>query len=159
MFCWSADCLKLFTMECINCAETTKKYKCSKCSAPYCSVSCYKAHKDSPQCEELVEAAKAKQPQSDRYEEEEPTVYAPFTTDDTVPPEKLQQLEQSESLRELLYNPHLRNLLKQIDVAHNVPLAMTAAMQEPLFVEFANACLHVLEPINEAERAEFELCS
>ncbi|XP_030554371.1 zinc finger HIT domain-containing protein 3 isoform X2 [Drosophila novamexicana] len=68
----------------------------------------------------------------------------------------------SEPLRQLLHNPHLRALLQQIDVAYNANLAMTAAMQEPLFVEFANACLQVVEPMTEAERAEraeLELCS
>lgn len=67
--------------------------------------------------------------------------------------------ENSEPLRQLLHNPHLRALLQQIDVAYNANLAMTAAMQEPLFVEFANACLQVVEPMTEAERAELELCS
>lgn len=64
-----------------------------------------------------------------------------------------------EPLQQLLYNPHLRSLLHQIDVSHNANLAMTAAMQEPLFVEFANACLQVVEPMSDAERANLELCS
>jgi len=59
----------------------------------------------------------------------------------------------------LLHNPHLRSLLQQIDVAINAQSAMMAAMQEPLFVEFANACLQVVEPMTDAERNEFELYS
>jgi len=59
----------------------------------------------------------------------------------------------------LLHNPHLRSLLQQIDVAINAQSAMMAAMQEPLFVEFANACLQVVEPMTDAERTEFELYS
>lgn len=64
-----------------------------------------------------------------------------------------------EPLRQLLYNPHLRSLLQQIDVAHNASLTMTAAMQEPLFTEFANACLQVVEPMTDEERAEMQLSS
>ncbi|XP_052843633.1 zinc finger HIT domain-containing protein 3 [Drosophila gunungcola] len=140
---------------CINCEENTRKYKCSKCSAPYCSVACYKAHKDSPQClaKDLV-----KEKEKSAFHEE-PTLHVPFTTDDTVPMEKLQQLENCPNLRNLLHNPHLRSLLQQIDVAINAQTAMMAGMQEPLFLEFANACLQVVEPMSDAERAEFELCS
>lgn len=67
--------------------------------------------------------------------------------------------DKCESLKHLLYNPHLRSLLQQIDVSHNANLAMVAAMQEPLFIEFANACLQVVEPMTDAERADMELCS
>ncbi|KAH8283560.1 hypothetical protein KR018_006460 [Drosophila ironensis] len=142
---------------CVGCEEITKKYKCSKCAAPYCSVACYRAHKDSPSC-----AAAQKTTLSENLQQkaalDEPTLHAPFSTDDTVPPEKLQQLEGNQELRELLHNPHLRSLLQQIDVAINAHAAMAAAMQEPLFLEFANACLQVVEPMSEAERAEYELC-
>ena len=33
-------------MNCVVC-QNNKKYKCSKCRAPYCSVLCYKQHQDS----------------------------------------------------------------------------------------------------------------
>lgn len=63
-------------------------------------------------------------------------------------------LGNSEPLRRLLYNPHLRQLLQQIDVAPNAWKAMRAAMQEPLFVEFADECLKVVEPMTEDEKEE-----
>ncbi|XP_034651957.1 zinc finger HIT domain-containing protein 3 [Drosophila subobscura] len=145
-------------MECAICAESPKKYKCSKCMAPYCSVKCYKVHKDSVECNQQAAAA-AKNEVSEKIAEDEPTLHAPFPSDDTVPLEKLQELKTCEPLHQLLRNPHLRDLLKQIDVAHNVQLAMTAAMQEPLFLEFADACMQVVEPMSQAERDEYELCS
>ncbi|KAH8297003.1 hypothetical protein KR044_003191 [Drosophila immigrans] len=126
-------------MECVSCPNLTNKYKCSKCLVPYCSVGCYKKHKESTQCmEERREVP-------DRSLEEEPTVYAPFPTEDTIPLALLHKLNDCEPLRQLLSNPHLRALLQQVDVAHNANLTMTAAMQEPLFIEFANACLQVVE--------------
>lgn len=148
-------------MECVSCTNITNKYKCSKCSAPYCSLSCYQKHKETRQCEELAEA----QPKT-RYQqlgknatEEEPTIYAPFSTEDTIPHDLLQKLNNYEPLRQLLYNPHLRSLLQQIDVAYNANLTMTVAMQEPLFIEFANACLRVVEPMTDEERADLQLSS
>ncbi|XP_020801147.1 zinc finger HIT domain-containing protein 3 [Drosophila serrata] len=140
---------------CVSCAEKPRKYKCSKCSAPYCSVTCYKVHRDSPECV-TRDVAKEKPV---NVIPEEPTLHEPFTTDDTVPAEKMQQLETCQELRNLLHNPHLRSLLHQIDVAINAQTAMRVAMQEPLFVEFANACLQVVEPMTDEERSEMKLCS
>lgn len=69
-----------------------------------------------------------------------------FPTDDTVPIQKLEELRSSEELKKLLDNPHLRNLLKEIDVADNAWNAMKVAMMEPLFTEFADECLKIVEP-------------
>lgn len=52
----------------------------------------------------------------------------------------------SDDLKNLLYNPHLRNLLKEIDTAPNAWKAIKAAMHEPLFLEFADECLKIVEP-------------
>lgn len=52
---------------------------------------------------------------------------------------------QSKELRDLLCNPHLRQLLRSIDSADSKEDAMKAAMQEPLFVEFADQCLKTVE--------------
>ncbi|KAK0136466.1 Zinc finger HIT domain-containing protein 3 [Merluccius polli] len=64
---------------------------------------------------------------------------------DKVPFLKLQLLSQSEELRDLLRNPHLRQVLRSIDGADSKADAMRAAMQEPLFVEFSDECLKVVE--------------
>lgn len=55
---------------------------------------------------------------------------------------------QSKELRDVLCNPHLRQLLRTIDGADNKYDAMKSAMQEPLFVEFSDRCLKIVE--NEA---------
>ena len=52
---------------------------------------------------------------------------------------------QSEELKDLLRNPHLRQLIQEIDAADSKGDAMKAAMQEPLFVEFSDQCLKVVE--------------
>lgn len=89
----------------------------------------------------------------------------PFKTEDTVDITKLEALgkslyrlprnvsylfliisEHSEGLRNLLYNPHLRNFLKEVDSAPDAWKAIRSAMQEPLFLEFADECLKVVEP-------------
>lgn len=52
---------------------------------------------------------------------------------------------QSKELRDLLCNPHLRLLLRSIDGADSKDVAMKAAMQEPLFVEFSDRCLKIVK--------------
>lgn len=53
--------------------------------------------------------------------------------------------DQSKELRDVLCNPHLRQLLRSIDSADNKYDAMKSAMQEPLFVEFSDRCLKIVE--------------
>lgn len=52
---------------------------------------------------------------------------------------------QSEELRDLLRNPHLRRLLRSIDGADSKREAMKDAMHEPLFIEFSDQCLKVVQ--------------
>ncbi|XP_040388870.1 zinc finger HIT domain-containing protein 3 [Cygnus olor] len=65
---------------------------------------------------------------------------------DRVPLQKLKLLGESEELRGLLLNPHLRQLLLTIDEAEEKSSLMKKYMQEPLFVEFADCCLRIVEP-------------
>ncbi|KAM6970626.1 zinc finger HIT domain-containing protein 3 [Aplochiton taeniatus] len=64
---------------------------------------------------------------------------------DKVPFQRLQLLGQSRELRDLLQNPHLRQLLRSIDAADSKADAMKAAMQEPLFVELSDKCLKIVD--------------
>lgn len=52
----------------------------------------------------------------------------------------------SEALKCFLLNPHLRQLITSVDSAENKDKAMKDAMQEPLFTEFADQCLKIIEP-------------
>lgn len=72
-----------------------------------------------------------------------------YITRDTIPLEKLKILETDPELKKLLSNPHLRCFLSEVDSAENPDKAMKKAMLEPLFVEFADACLRIVEPPDE----------
>ena len=53
----------------------------------------------------------------------------------------------SEHLKSLLHNPHLQEMLRDLDGAGDDVAAKTErAMKEPIFVEFADACLSTVEP-------------
>uniref|UniRef100_A0A1A7YHJ5 Zinc finger HIT domain-containing protein 3 n=1 Tax=Iconisemion striatum TaxID=60296 RepID=A0A1A7YHJ5_9TELE len=135
---------------CSVCSEQTPKYRCPACEIRYCSLGCYKKHKDT--CLPVVK------PSSYNPEDagcsvlpEECSVEDLLHEDDIidkVPLQRLQLLGQSKELRDLLCNPHLRRLLRTVDGAQTKDDAMKAAMQEPLFVEFSDRCLKIVE--NEA---------
>jgi hypothetical protein len=54
--------------------------------------------------------------------------------------------EHNQELKNLLCNRHLRDMLLAIDKSTNPSTAMQQAMLEPIFVEFADECLKVVEP-------------
>jgi hypothetical protein len=58
-----------------------------------------------------------------------------------VPLSKLQQLRSHPEILACLSNRHLRDMLASIDSAHNPVAALKEAMQIPIFIEFADACL------------------
>ena len=61
-------------------------------------------------------------------------------------------IEHSEPLKNVLKNPHLRELLISVHNSEDPWNSLKHAMQEPLFVEFADTCLKVVDPQEEAER-------
>ncbi|XP_056141181.1 zinc finger HIT domain-containing protein 3 [Lampris incognitus] len=130
---------------CSVCSEKTPKYKCPACRTRYCSLVCYKKHKDT--------CAPVKEPAPPCVEETASST-EPWNTEDlldeddcvdTVSSQRLQLLGESEGLRELLRNPHLRQLIRAIESADSKEDAMRTAMQEPLFVEFSDQCLQIVD--------------
>jgi zinc finger HIT domain-containing protein 3 len=106
-----------------------------------CSCDCYKVHKSTAdQCVPLQT-----EPKDLVVEDKTPLKNLVFTTVDSVEPDKLKLLADSEELKNLLYNPHLRQLLRDIDSDPNAWQAMKLAMVEPLFTEFADVCLKIVE--------------
>ncbi|NXM26034.1 ZNHI3 protein, partial [Oxyruncus cristatus] len=125
--------------------------RCPRCAASYCSVRCCRTHRE--RC--------APHSNRERDKEQGPPAappspaHGPWSLEDIlgeedeqdrVPLQKLKLLGESEELRGLLLNPHLRQLLLTIDQAEDKSSLMRRFMQEPLFVEFADCCLRIVEP-------------
>ncbi|KAM8797228.1 zinc finger HIT domain-containing protein 3 [Eudromia elegans] len=128
------------------------KYRCPRCAAAYCSVPCCRTHRERcvPERGRQREAAERPPGQAaPRAPDGAWSVSDILTEDDEqdrVPLQKLELLGESEELRGLLLNPHLRQLLLTIDQAEEKSSLMKKYMQEPLFVEFADCCLRIVEP-------------
>ncbi|XP_075977993.1 zinc finger HIT domain-containing protein 3 [Anticarsia gemmatalis] len=125
-------------MSCIQCKQNAK-YKCPVCRQPYCSVPCYKEHKQQP-CSPPPEPPKQTNNTAQPEREYE------YPTEDTVPIEKLKLLEQSEELKKCLENPHVREILELLDRSPYPDRLMQEYMTEPIFTEFVDACLQVVQP-------------
>ncbi|XP_061868375.1 zinc finger HIT domain-containing protein 3 [Colius striatus] len=128
------------------------QYRCPRCAAAYCSVPCCRTHRErcTPEPKREQERPAAAQALPGGQQADGPWSVEDILTEDDeqdrVPLQKLELLGESEELRALLLNPHLRQLLLTVDQAEDKSSLMKKYMQEPLFVEFADCCLRIVEP-------------
>lgn len=108
-----------------------------------CSIACFKEHKKS--CQENAESKNCDQDGGLT----ETTAKYNFPTEDTVPIEKLEELRQSRKVTNSLKDPQLRDIITSVLKDKNPTKALANAMMNPLFTEFANACLEVTAPPDE----------
>ncbi|XP_071181086.1 zinc finger HIT domain-containing protein 3-like isoform X1 [Mytilus edulis] len=142
---------------CEVCTENESKYKCPACLLKYCSLLCYKKHKEAcKDAREKTEQAKKSEEDAnvihsveqteERVSVEKLEELANEQTEDRVSVEKLEELEHSVPLRQMLENPHLRTILQDLAKSTNPAKQMEKFMHEPLFLEFADECLQTVEP-------------
>ncbi|NXH12917.1 ZNHI3 protein, partial [Bucco capensis] len=142
--------------QCAVCgADGAAKYRCPSCAVAYCSVPCCRTHKErctpEPKRERAAGQGIAGGTNRGGQHADSPWSVEDILTEedeqDRVPLQKLKLLGESEELRALLLNPHLRQLLLTVDQAEDKSSLMKKYMQEPLFVEFADCCLGIVEPL------------
>ncbi|XP_032902062.1 zinc finger HIT domain-containing protein 3 isoform X1 [Amblyraja radiata] len=131
---------------CGVCEEQAPKYRCPICDLRYCSVGCYKKHKGDCKAQESGSVSSISEVEGITWQNRKDDILGEDEESDWVPFEKLKLLAESEELKSLLCNPHLRQLLLTIDRAEDKENIMKSAMQEPIFVEFADRCLQTVEP-------------
>ncbi|CAB3261588.1 unnamed protein product [Arctia plantaginis] len=131
-------------MCCTQC-NVNAKYKCPVCRVPYCSVACYKEHKRNP-------CSAPPEPERETNATDQSEIEYEFPTEDTVAREILQLLEQSEELKNCLENPHVREILELLDGSPHPDRLIQQYMTEPIFAEFVDACLKIVQPQDKNER-------
>lgn len=143
------------TAVCVVCLEKPK-YRCPACRVPYCSLPCFRKHKE--QCKPATGPVEKKtrsaltavtQKPVENEDDDDDSVADFLNSDeeeDRVSLQTLKNLGESAALRSLLLNPHLRRLMVDLDQAGDKAELMRACMREPLFVEFADCCLRIVEP-------------
>ncbi|XP_076867805.1 zinc finger HIT domain-containing protein 3 [Brachyhypopomus gauderio] len=149
---------------CGVCIDQIPKYRCPVCRVRYCSLGCFKKHKNDDSCQPIKDTTPPASPDETPFPDiRHSGAEQPWTVDDLldednqsdrVPLQRLQQLGESKALMNLLQNPHLRQVMMEVDSAQDKDKAMKKAMQEPLFVEFADQCLQIMEPTEKVEETD-----
>ncbi|CAH1800797.1 unnamed protein product [Owenia fusiformis] len=143
------------TLKCEVCKDVVSKYKCPTCRLKYCSVGCFKDHKkgdtcvpdeetSNTQCDVSQKSPNKHKAMSDGELSE--SSENDMETEDKVSKECLERLVGSKEIKDLLKNPHLQDMLVYLDSSENPTKDLENAMQEPIFTEFANTCLNIVEP-------------
>ncbi|OUM67716.1 hypothetical protein PIROE2DRAFT_68792 [Piromyces sp. E2] len=127
---------------CKICEENESKYKCPTCLTPYCSLVCYKKHKEVPCKKQETTPVKIElEKKEEKKEEEDDEEYLT-----KVPEEKLKQLGQSKEIRDLLQYEQLQKLLKEIDASSKPEQLYDQAFQNmSLFKEFVDKSLAIID--------------
>uniref|UniRef100_A0A8C9JBV0 Zinc finger HIT domain-containing protein 3 n=1 Tax=Panthera tigris altaica TaxID=74533 RepID=A0A8C9JBV0_PANTA len=126
---------------CMICWEKPK-YRCPACRVPYCSVGCFRKHKEQYNSKTLIEkkrsavTAKTIKPAEDKDDDDSIDDFLNIS---------LQNLKNLGKSVLSLFSPHLRQLMVSLNQGYKAKL-MRVYMQEPLFVEFADCCLWTVEP-------------
>jgi len=129
---------------CEVCHEETSKYKCPQCLVKYCSLPCFRQHKGV--CEDKQTASQTSQLDSVPQPKGSSRTSTECTdSEDFVPIDRLTKLEGNVHLASMLSNPHLQDVIREVNSARNTELCLNNAMKEPLFLEFAEECLRVVE--------------
>ncbi|XP_073258305.1 zinc finger HIT domain-containing protein 3-like isoform X3 [Porites lutea] len=113
---------------CEVCTSAAHKYKCPSCHTKYCSLSCFKTHKEEGEISGSDEES---------------------GDEDRVSGHILDKLGNSQELCNMLHNKHLREMIKEIDSSEDPGKLLTQAMQIPIFTEFVDECLRIVEPQDE----------
>eukprot|EP00271_Cylindrocystis_brebissonii_P020419 TRINITY_DN6749_c0_g1_i1.p1 TRINITY_DN6749_c0_g1~~TRINITY_DN6749_c0_g1_i1.p1 ORF type:complete len:191 (-),score=26.33 TRINITY_DN6749_c0_g1_i1:693-1265(-) len=160
--------------KCGVCSEASFKYKCPSCALPYCSLTCYRQHKEVPCSKGIKEGSPAIQtaaatlvPDGASFPGPLPAA-APAAT--AIPPpvtfscagmeeaeemgwrlsrSQLQAIASSEELRLQLRNQSgLQQLIGRIDASSNPEAALEKEMRDPppAFLNFTEQILCVLDP-------------
>ncbi|KAM3934501.1 zinc finger HIT domain-containing protein 3 [Leptodactylus fuscus] len=127
---------------CCVCSVETEKYRCPRCKLRYCSLACCKTHKDrcvpkEATSSERITSVPGVLQTRDLLEDTDES--------DAVPLQKLMLLGKSEELKDIFRNSHLRQLLVTLDQTGNKDESLKKYMQEPLFVEFVDKCLSIID--------------
>lgn len=128
--------------QCKICNEAKSKYKCPACLVPYCSLTCFKKHKETPcATTKPVSGEETTNPQS--------LVERPIYVDEPIEVlEKahLESIAASSEIRDALKNEDLQKLIRNIDNSPNAEEELQKAMGVDVFRMFTDKVLSAANP-------------
>ncbi|XP_043706192.1 zinc finger HIT domain-containing protein 3 isoform X2 [Telopea speciosissima] len=126
--------------QCEVCKDAQSKYKCPSCLVPYCSLVCFKKHKEIP-CGKAVSLEP--KPCSIRLPEKSCQVDEPSLL---LQKERLESLAFSSEVREALKDVELQKAIGKIDSSIGAENELDRAMGNDLFLKFTEKILSIISP-------------
>ncbi|KAL9436220.1 hypothetical protein AB3S75_022303 [Citrus x aurantiifolia] len=126
---------------CQVCNEAQSKYKCPNCFTPYCSLVCFKNHKETP-------CAKP-EPTEEKPIFPESPVERPLNADEpsqVLQKEQLESIASSSEIRDALQDESLQKLILGIDSSSNPEIELDKAMEVEAFRTFTDKILASISP-------------
>ncbi|XP_061359179.1 uncharacterized protein LOC133303290 isoform X2 [Gastrolobium bilobum] len=124
--------------QCQVCNEAQSKYKCPSCYVPYCSLVCFKKHKEFPCVKPLSSDAKTKKPLKRPLVVDEPS--------EVLKKFQLEAIASSSEIRDAVNDKALQELIFRIDCSPNAENELDKAMSEEAFRLFTDKILSTIKP-------------
>ncbi|PIN19444.1 putative MYND Zn-finger protein/hormone receptor interactor [Handroanthus impetiginosus] len=131
------------TKKCEVCEEAQSKYKCPTCLIPYCSLACFKKHKEIP-CtkpesiqEEKVYSGSGTDDEKSCYVDEQNEVLQEL---------QLQSIAASNEIRYSVKDKKLQKLIYDIDSSADPENELDNAMEDETFRLFTEKILSTINP-------------
>ncbi|KAK7267508.1 hypothetical protein RIF29_20183 [Crotalaria pallida] len=127
--------------QCQVCNVAQSKYKCPSCYVPYCSLACFKKHKESPCVKPSSEAKQTEVSIS--------PVLKPLIVDEpslVLQKSQLDAIASSSEIRDALNDKSLQELICRIDSSPNAENELDKAMAEEAFRLFTDKVLSTINP-------------
>ncbi|XP_024030082.1 zinc finger HIT domain-containing protein 3 [Morus notabilis] len=128
--------------QCLVCNQAASKYKCPSCLLPYCSLTCFKKHKEIP-CSMPV----ASEQNQKSTANPESRVERPLNVDEPGEVVKRSQHEataSSSDIRDALKDEDLQKLICAIDSSLDPESELDKAMEVEVFRTFTNKILSTI---------------
>ncbi|KAF3942851.1 hypothetical protein ACB098_09G063000 [Castanea mollissima] len=123
--------------KCEVCNEALSKYKCPSCLVPYCSLPCFKKHKEIP-CAKPVSSEEKPTPVPESLVERPLTVEKPG---DALQKLQLEAIASSSEIRDALKDGNLQKLIDNIDGSPDAENELDKAMGVEVFRTFTEKIL------------------
>ncbi|WJX18320.1 hypothetical protein P8452_08128 [Trifolium repens] len=142
--------------QCQICLKAQSKYKCPKCYLLYCSLPCFKKHKELPCVNPTSSEAKTtvlesvvEKPSVVNNTVLEALVDRPLAVDknaEVLQQSQLEAIASSSEIRDALNDKTLQELIFRIDCSPNAENELDKAMAEDAFHLFADKILSTINP-------------
>ncbi|XP_019051817.1 PREDICTED: zinc finger HIT domain-containing protein 3 isoform X2 [Nelumbo nucifera] len=143
--------------QCEVCKEAQSKYKCPSCLTPYCSLACFKKHKEIPCSKAVTSEASEAKPGPILYPKRSYQVDDPSQVLQKVQLEAIvlsfsdihrwfKEKVDSTEIRDALKNEELQKLIYQIDCSTDAENELDKAMEREDFRKFTDKILSIISP-------------